>query len=173
MFNNPPTDVIIPRPFKLRMEYDAATGKKSATYLRPPHSEFISYGLHVMTEAQREDPSFDVVGYWTGMIIGIQGKQCGQEFYQFVVKIPRDYPHSPPIIRFETKLILPFIDAKGYVHVDSIPGYRWNAHHNIADLLMAIRSAMDNPNSIAASYKVRNQTYFKLLDKDQIEDNFH
>lgn len=172
MVNGPSSnDIVIPRPFKLRLEYDAAIGKKSTTYLRAPHGEYISYGLHIMTDAQREDPSFDVVGYWTGIIIGIQNKQCGEEFYSFVVKIPVDYPNQPPVIRFVTKIVLPFVDSQGYVRVDAIPDYKWSPYHNIADVLMAIRTSMDNPASISASYKVRNQVFFDL-DERNIQRNF-
>lgn len=134
------TQVIIPRPFKLRLEYDAATGKKSITYLKPPHGEYISYGLHQLTDEEAQDMSFDVVGYWTGIIIGIQGKQCGEEIYYFVAYMPLQYPMKPPVLRFVTKICLPFVNKHGFVNVNDIPYYSWSPHHNLADVLMAIRT---------------------------------
>ena len=51
------------------------------------------------SKKQKEDPTFDMVGYWQGMIIGIQNKPCGEVLYQWICKIPRNYPESPPIVR--------------------------------------------------------------------------
>lgn len=164
--------VVIPRPFKLRLEAEAAAGKKAKTYLVGEHAPFISYGMHSMTPKQKLEDKFDVVGYWQGMIIGIQNKQCGEVFYMFVTKFPDNYPVSPPTIRFSTKLILPFIDAKGYVRVDQMKGYKWSPHHNLADVLMAIREAMKDKASIDASFKVVGQEFYAAQSGDNIDKNF-
>lgn len=91
----------------------------------------------------------------------------------FVAKFPKDYPYSPPIIRFSTKIVLTCVDAKGYVNVSRIPNYKWNPHHNLADVLMAVREAMKDKASIDASYKVINQEFFEQqASADKVELNF-
>ncbi len=163
------SQIIIPRPFKLRLEYDAAIGKKSATYLTAQDAVYINYGLHSMTEAQRQDPSFDCVGYWEGMIF-VPDNVGNQEIYTFKIKIPTNYPTAPPIIRFVTKAPLSFIDSHGYVNVSNIPGYTWSPHHNIANVLVAIRARMDSHFKEAAK-KVLGQVYFSP-DEKNVEKNF-
>lgn len=70
-------DPVIPRPFKLRIEAEAAAGKKAKTFIHGEHTGFINYGLHTMSQRQQEDDAFDCMGYWQGMIIGIQNvREC-------------------------------------------------------------------------------------------------
>jgi hypothetical protein len=48
--------VVIPRPFKLRIEAEAAAGKKAKTFLNAEHNGFINYGLHTMTQVRFSQP---------------------------------------------------------------------------------------------------------------------
>ncbi len=118
------------------------------------------------------DEKFDVMAYWQGLIIGIQGHACGETFYNFTAKIPLKYPEVPPIIRFSTKIVLPCIDQKGYVIVNSIPNFKWDEHKNIANVLMAIRDAMKDKNSIRASVALQGQVFYKEFTGDEIDKNF-
>lgn len=125
-----------------------------------------------MTPTQREDPTFDCMGYWQGMIIGIQGMHCGEEMYCWVAKIPQDYPHRPPMIRFSTMISLPCVDQRGYVDVAKIPNFQWNPTMNIADVLMALREAMKNPEHSKLSYQMRGRQFFEQAAGSQVEKNF-
>ena len=125
-----------------------------------------------MTPEQKEDPNFDCVGYWQGMIFGIQGTPCGQVMYSFIVKMPQNYPMEPPIVRFITKIVLPCVDSRGYVNVNRIPGFQWNPHLNLADVLMAIRDAMRSPECSTGSRSVVGQQYFTEYPPSQVERNF-
>jgi len=125
-----------------------------------------------MNAEQKDNPRFDCVGYWQGMIIGIQGQQCGEMMYNFVIRAPLDYPYAAPIIRFSTKVVLSCVDNKGYVHVDKIPNFKWEPTKNIADVLMAVRDAMKDRASIEASYRVRDQEFFEVFPDSEFEKNF-
>merc|ERR1712003_610599 len=86
--------VKVPRSFKLLDEYDAATGKNGKTYVTGRHQGFISYGL---TSTDRD--AKDALGNWTGIIVGIQGKQSGEMIYSFDVTASNSYPRTPPTVR--------------------------------------------------------------------------
>jgi ubiquitin-conjugating enzyme E2 variant len=165
-------DIILPRAIKLRLEFNAASGKKGATYLLEEHQQFINYLIHDMTAEQKEDASFDCVGYWQGIIIGIQNERCGEVIYRFVVKIPQNYPIAPPIVRFITKIALPCIDNKGIINIERIPNYTWSPLHNIADVLMAIREAMKDKTYIAQSAQLISHKDFFNESSTNPEANF-
>jgi len=86
----------IPRSFKLLEEYDHAVGKENKTLLSGSHRGLINYGLMDYTRESK-----DPLGSWRGIIIGIQGKQSGELFYNFEVKIPKGYPEEAPVVRFK------------------------------------------------------------------------
>jgi len=152
--------LVIPRPFKLRLEFNAASGKKGKTYLNDEHAPFINYGIWDMTTEQKEDPNFDGLEYWQGMLFGVQGERCGEIMYRFFVKVPQNYPQEPPIIRMVSKIALPCIDPRGFIIVSRIPGFTWTPQHNIADVLMAIRDTMKDKVFIAQSWQCREQVFF-------------
>ena len=108
------------------------------------------------------------------MLFGIQGQHCGEFVYQFVIKVPKDYPEKPPIMRFITKIVLPnnSIDSHGYVRVDRLPNFRWQSEHNIADLLVAVREAMKDRASTVASSKLAGETFFTPASGDFPERDF-
>lgn len=114
-----------------------------------------------MTLEQKEDPNFDGLQYWQGMIIGIQDDRCGDVMYRFVVKVPENYPEQPPLVRFVTKIALPCVDTKGYVNAGAIPNFKWTPHMNIADVLVALRNAMKDKAWIAKSSQLRDQEFFR------------
>ena len=126
-----------------------------------------------MTKAQAADPAFDVVGYWQGIIIGIQGKNCGEVLYSWVAKMPPNYPTVPPIIRFVTKIGgLPFVNSRGFVDVNAIPNFKWKPSMNLADVLMAIRDCMGSKQCVDESYRLIGQEFFQMYEGDQIDRNF-
>jgi len=86
----------IPRSFKLLEEYDYAVGKENKTKIVGQHSGLINYGL---MDYNRETK--DPLGFWRGIIIGIQGKQSGELLYAFEITIPAKYPDVAPIVRFK------------------------------------------------------------------------
>jgi len=132
----------IPRSFKLLEEYDHAVGKENKTKLSGPHRGLINYGLQDYTRESK-----DPLGSWRGIIIGIQGKQSGELFYNFTLTIPKNFPEAAPIVRFKgPKMDLPAVDSRGYVNLAKLsPGFKWTADKWIADVLMAIRNNMSSP----------------------------
>lgn len=55
---------------------------------------------------------------------------------------------------------MPAVDAQGNVNLSKLsPPFHWDARHNIADALRAIRTNMCDNAVIQASYPVRNQNY--------------
>mmetsp|Transcript_12934 Transcript_12934/g.20736 ORF Transcript_12934/g.20736 Transcript_12934/m.20736 type:complete len:155 (+) Transcript_12934:139-603(+) len=148
----------IPRSFKLLEEYDHAVGKESKTKLSGQHRGYITYGLNDYTRESK-----DPLGSWRGIIIGIQGKQSGELFYNFEVTIPKGYPAQAPVIRFKgPKMDLAAIDSSGNVNLGKLsPAFKWTPDKWIADILMAIRNNMHNPSVLKTSVqKAREGNYF-------------
>lgn len=106
------------------------------------------------------------------MLIGIQNKPCGEVMYSWVCKMPRNYPDSPPLIRFCTKISLPFVDNRGFVNVGAIPGFKWKPELNLADVLMAIRECMREKTSCDASYRLIGQEFISVPSASEIESVF-
>jgi ubiquitin-protein ligase len=115
----------------------------------------VQYGL------VEEHMGADLLRWWRGMIFGIQGQQCGEVFYNFVVDVPAAYPAVPPVVRFTSpKIAMDCVDAGGYVNINRIaPGFRWTQRHNIADVLTAIRENMKRPGVSKDSYQLQSQSY--------------
>lgn len=82
---------------------------------------------------------------WSGMIIGIQGKQTGEFMYQIKIDIPKTYPQDPPVVRFiAPRIKMACVDERGIVDISKLdPAFQWAPTKSIADVLMAIRTNME------------------------------
>lgn len=75
--------------------------------------------------------------------------------------MPKDYPASPPAVRFiSPKIAMAAVDARGGVDLGKLqPPFRWRPELNIADVLMAVRENMYDDNVNRASAALGGQSY--------------
>ena len=52
--------------------------------------------------------------HWTGSMMGPEGSPYQGGIFNFDILLPRDYPFSPPLCRFTTKLFHPNISPEAY-----------------------------------------------------------
>jgi len=146
------TPLVRPRNIKLLEEFDASIGRDGKTFIPLEHTGMIGYGAS-------EDMT---LSSWTSIIIGPQDSPIGQVIYNLIIDVPSNYPSVPPKIRFQSpKIAMSCVDSQGWVDVTKIElvdislannegmvehglgkKYSWDATHNIADVLIAIREMM-------------------------------
>ncbi|CAF3694804.1 unnamed protein product, partial [Adineta steineri] len=73
--------------------------------------------------------------------------------------IPRDFPLSPPKIRFKTKIYHPNINFTGDICINILQS-QWNATWSIESLLSGIRSLLTDANS-DDPYNARAALYYR------------
>jgi ubiquitin-conjugating enzyme E2 T len=93
---------------------------------------------------------------------------AGGEF-RLLITIQPNYPNTPPIIKFTTRIYHPNIDSGGRICLDSLkpdPQGTWKPSINLAMVLQQIRILMGEPNiedpldtAIADEYKRNLQLY--------------
>ncbi|KAM6544672.1 hypothetical protein CsatB_025408 [Cannabis sativa] len=80
-----------------------------------------------------------------GTIIGPSDTPYEGGVFKLSIKIPRNYPFSPPEITFITKVFHPNISKNGFIHVNILHN-DWTPGITIEVLLLAICSLLDDPN---------------------------
>eukprot|EP00656_Telonema_subtile_P032814 TRINITY_DN3608_c0_g1_i4.p2 TRINITY_DN3608_c0_g1~~TRINITY_DN3608_c0_g1_i4.p2 ORF type:complete len:159 (-),score=19.37 TRINITY_DN3608_c0_g1_i4:156-632(-) len=150
--------VVVPRNFRLLAEYDASVGKEGSSLITHPHVGFISYGLENAAEDR-------LLHNWTGLIIGPQGSHIGEFMFNLVIYVPIEYPNVPPQIRFTgQKVAMRCVDSSGNVNVAAIETeggrrFEFNPKHNVADVLMALRSNMHSSKVTQSTQQLAGQEY--------------
>ena len=116
------------RRFRLIEEFEAAEKAKSG--------ETISYGL--------EDPEDKSLTNWNSIIIGPNGTNFAGGLYTIKVQTGPDYPLSPPVVKFVTKINLPIVhQSSGIVEGKNFPIIgKWQSTTRIIDILTAINNEM-------------------------------
>lgn len=73
--------------------------------------------------------------------------------FKLSIDLPQNYPHEPPVIRFQTPIYHPNIDDGGRICLDILNssnkdphGERWSPARNIYTALTSIRYLMQHPN---------------------------
>ena len=75
--------------------------------------------------------------------------------------MPKDYPSSPPEVKFVApKIAMSGVDSTGKVNPAALsPPLKWDSSMNIADILMAIRTAMEDDQVNKDSAGLGNSSY--------------
>jgi ubiquitin-conjugating enzyme E2 D/E len=66
--------------------------------------------------------------------------------FELDLRIPRDYPFNPPVIRFKTKVFHPNISSNGEICLDILRD-TWTPSFSIENTLLSIVSLLSDPNS--------------------------
>ncbi|KAL5489396.1 hypothetical protein EMCRGX_G018485 [Ephydatia muelleri] len=106
----------------------------------------------------RASPKADNMFEWTGYIDGPPDSVYAGGRFLLDIKIPTDYPFSPPKVLFKTRVYHCNINSQGVVCLDILKD-KWTPALNIGGLLLSLASLLSscNPNdplvgSIAHQY---------------------
>ncbi|KAK9933231.1 hypothetical protein M0R45_020434 [Rubus argutus] len=107
-------------------------------FIKPDFPTHCSYG-----PVNHEDPF-----KWQGIIMGPPGSPYEDGVFFLSIDLPNDYPATPPIIKFLTKVYHPNIDEDGNIYIDILEEDQWNPVQTIESLLLSICSLLDDPNPV-------------------------
>eukprot|EP01147_Barroeca_monosierra_P001435 gene1435-4595_t len=110
---------------------------------------------------------------WEAFIMGPEGTPFEFGVFRAVLKFPRDYPHSPPKMKFTSRLFHPNVYPDGNVCIsilhppgDDPVGYetaaeRWSPVQSVDKVLLSVVSLLAEPNdespaNVDAAKKWRN-----------------
>ena len=116
------------RRFRLMEELEAGEKNKGDPNL--------SYGL--------KDADDRTLTTWTGCIIGPMNTNFDNKFYGFEITCGDNYPKSPPNIKFNTKINLPFVKQNdGTINSNLWPILKnWTEKTKLQDILQALKQEM-------------------------------
>ncbi|CAF3834683.1 unnamed protein product [Adineta steineri] len=97
--------------------------------------------------------------HWQVFLIGPEDSPYEGGKFRLDVRIPRDFPLSPPKIRFKTKIYHPNIHLTGDICINILQS-QWNATWSIESLLSGIRSLLTDANS-DDPYNARAALYYR------------
>ena len=103
--------------------------------------------------------------HWSAILKGPEDTPYQGAKFNLDIKLPSDYPFSPPIVTFITKVYHPNIDSQGVICLDILKD-RWLASFTISHVLYSISSLLMDPNpddpmvaSIALQYRTDLELY--------------
>ena len=77
-------------------------------------------------------PKEDDLYEWEAMIIGPKGTPYEDGLFELEIRIPRDYPYKPPMIKFKTKIYHCNIDQSGEICLDILRQEKWSPVLNLS-----------------------------------------
>lgn len=89
----------------------------------------------------------DDITTWAATIQGVNkdGVYHGLE-YSLSMTFPKDYPMSPPTVKFTTPIWHPNVDQSGNICLDILKD-KWSATYTVSTLLLSIQGLLDDPNN--------------------------
>ncbi len=115
------------RRFRLLDEFEASEKGKDP---------YLSFGL-----VDAEDSTFTE---WRALIIGPVGTVYAEKFYTLRVTCGKKYPYNPPMVRFVTKINLPYVNQEnGLVYANKLDILKkWDPETTIELILKDIKKSM-------------------------------
>lgn len=84
--------------------------------------------------------------HWEGTIIGPTESPFENGLFRVDIRFPKDYPFSPPKIKFLTPLYHPNVDRHGNICLDILKPGAWSPALTIPKVLLSICSLLTDPN---------------------------
>ena len=112
-------------------------------------------------------PKDEDLFFWEAVIMGPSDTPYEGGVFILDIKFPENYPFSPPVIYFKTRVYHPNIDTKGNICLDILKK-KWSPALTLSKVLLSISSLLMDPNpndplmpSIARIYKENMEEYNK------------
>ncbi|KAK7874575.1 hypothetical protein R5R35_013144 [Gryllus longicercus] len=82
---------------------------------------------------------------WNGVMFGPTGTPYEDGTFKIQLEFTKEYPTTPPVVRFMSKMFHPNVHVSGIISID-ILDKKWSHMHDVAYLLMTIQSVLKEPN---------------------------
>ncbi|KAH3683316.1 hypothetical protein WICPIJ_005710 [Wickerhamomyces pijperi] len=113
-----------------------------------------SYGL--------SDSSDSTLTHWNGTILGPPHSSYENRIYGLGIECGKSYPDKAPLVRFQTKINLPFVNQKnGEIDTTKFKllGEEWKRSVTIEKVLMDLRKEMSSPANKKLPQPAEGETY--------------
>jgi ubiquitin-conjugating enzyme E2 A len=103
-----------------------------------------------LVEVQRDDsvvagPKGDDLFDWEAFVEGPSATAWEGALLRLELKFPQDYPHSPPAVRFMSRVYHPNVYGDGRLCLDLLKT-QWSPSTDVRGLLVSIQSLLVDPN---------------------------
>jgi ubiquitin-protein ligase len=121
-----------------------------------------------LLEVQRDDslvagPADDDLFQWDAVLEGPANSVWEGAILRLELKFPEDYPHSPPQVKFLTKMFHPNVYGDGRLCLDLLRT-QWSPSTDVRGLLVSIQSLLTDPNPNSPA----NPEAAELYQKDRM-----
>lgn len=121
-----------------------------------------------LLEVQRDDsivagPADDDLFQWDAILEGPPNSVWEGAILRLELKFPEDYPHSPPQVKFLTKMFHPNVYGDGRLCLDLLRT-QWSPSTDVRGLLVSIQSLLTDPNPNSPA----NPEAAELYQKDRM-----
>ncbi|KAH8694898.1 putative ubiquitin conjugating enzyme [Talaromyces proteolyticus] len=84
--------------------------------------------------------------HWEAVLKGVQGTPYEGGLWQLNIEVPNNYPLSPPIIRFKTRISHPNISfTTGEICLTLLTSEHWSPVYTISTTLSAVHQLLTDP----------------------------
>ena len=87
------------------------------------------------------------------------------KFYKLEIKLPDNYPISPPKIKFISNIFHPNVYKDGKICLDILRGDQWTPSLKISTALLSIRSLFTDPDPTSAANPEAGRLYMTDMEK--------
>lgn len=109
--------------------------------LRKEYSDLLKEPLTIAGAS----PSEDQLDHWVGYIRGPEDTPFEGGEFRLDIHFPADYPFTPPLVKFTTKIYHPNIDSRGNICLDILKN-KWSPCLTITKVLLSLTSLLTDPN---------------------------
>lgn len=119
--------------YRLKADYSEIIENACATIFAEP--------MLISSDKNNEQDLFN----WKGFIIGPEGTPYYGGKFMLYILFPKDYPYSPPMITFDTKIYHPNINRHGSICINILKD-NWSPILTVFKILLSISSLLSEPN---------------------------
>jgi len=91
-------------------------------------------------------PDGDNLFKWIGTIKGVADTPYEGLTFRLSFEFPQNYPHKPPLVKFETPVFHPNVDQAGLICLDILKD-KWSPVYNVSSVLLSLQSLLGEPNN--------------------------